>query len=175
MSKKWIGVLAGIWIIAAICGTTYFNLVKKDKGIKTIAANGLTREEKPKEKVVVYIPRADGKSLIKKDGEIEQSQSRKDKSVKVVAKTIEILQNDGFIESKDITVLNLYFSGDTAYIDLNSQAKEMDDNSRKNLLNIYSIVNSLTELGNISRVKILVNGKDGSKNLDKFYNRNTSI
>ena len=61
MSKKWIGVLVGIWIIAAICGTTYFNLVKKDKGIKTIAANGLTREEKPKEKVVVYIPRADGK------------------------------------------------------------------------------------------------------------------
>mgnify|MGYP007090604979 CR=1 FL=1 len=35
MSKKWIGVLVGIWIIAAICGTTYFNLVKKDKGIRT--------------------------------------------------------------------------------------------------------------------------------------------
>ncbi len=51
----------------------------------------------------------------------------------------------------------------------------MDDNSRKNLLNIYSIVNSLTELGNVSRVKILINGKDGSKNLSKFYNRNTSI
>ena len=61
------------------------------------------------------------------------------------------------------------------YIDLSSSSKEMDDNSRKNLLNIYSIVNSLTELENISRVKILINGKDGSKNLGKFYNRNINI
>ena len=51
----------------------------------------------------------------------------------------------------------------------------MDDNSRKSLLNIYSIVNSLAELGNINRVKILINGKDGSNNLSKFYNRNTNI
>lgn len=174
MSKKRLGALIGIWIIAVICGMTYFNITK-DKSIKTIDANGVNIEEKAKEKVTIYIPAEDGRALIKKDENIEESQSRRDKSVKVVAKVIEVLQNEGFLENKDITILNIYFSEDTAYIDLSSSSKEMDDNSRKNLLNIYSIVNSLTELGNVSRVKILINGKDGSKNLSKFYNRNTSI
>lgn len=174
MSKKWLGVLIGAWIITALCGITYFNIIK-DKSIKTIDINGINIEEKAKEKIVIYIPSADGKELIKRDENIEESQSRRDKSVKVASKTIEILQNEGFLENKDITILNLYFSNDTAYIDLSSSAKELDDNSRKNLLNIYSIVNSLTELGNVNRVKILVNGKDGSKNLGKFYNRNTNI
>ena len=174
MKKKWIGVLIGIWIVAAICGTAYSNIVN-DKGIKTITNNEFNTEEKPKEKAVIYVPASDEKSLVKRDENIEESQSRRDKSVKVASKTIEILQNEGFLENKDITILNLYFSNDTAYIDLSSSAKELDDNSRKNLLNIYSIVNSLTELGNVSRVKILVNGKDGSKNLGKFYNRNTNI
>lgn len=174
MKKKWIGVLIGIWIVAAICGTAYFNIVN-DKGIKTITNNELNTEEKPKEKAVIYVPASDEKSLVKRDENIEESQSRRDKAVKITAKTLEILQNEDFLESKDITVLNLYFSGDTVYIDLSSSSKEMDDNSRKNLLNIYSIVNSLTELENISRVKILINGKDGSKNLGKFYNRNINI
>lgn len=174
MSKKWLGVLIGVWLIAVICGMTYFNIIK-DKGIKVIDTTGINIEEKVKEKVTIYIPATDGKELIKRDGNIEESQSRRDKFVKITAKTLEILQNEGFLESKDITVLNLYFSGDTVYIDLSSSSKEMDDNSRKNLLNIYSIVNSLTELGNVNRVKILVNGKDGSKNLGKFYNRNTNI
>ena len=174
MSKKRLGALIGIWIIAVICGMTYFNITK-DKSIKTIDANGVNIEEKAKEKVTIYIPAEDGRALIKKDENIEESQSRRDKSVKVVAKVIEVLQNEGFLENKDITILNIYFSEDTAYIDLSSSSKEMDDNSRKNLLNIYSIVNSLSELGNVSRVKILINGKDGSKNLSKFYNRNTNI
>ena len=174
MKKKWIGVLIGIWIVAAICGTAYSNIVN-DKEIKTITNNEFNTEEKPKEKAVIYVPASDEKSLVKRDENIEESQSRRDKAVKIIAKTLEILQNEGFLESKDITVLNLYFSGDTVYIDLSSSSKEMDDNSRKNLLNIYSIVNSLTELENISRVKILINGKDGSKNLGKFYNRNINI
>lgn len=174
MSKKWLGALIGIWIVAVVCGITYFNIVK-DKGIKTVDADGVNREEKAKEKVIIYIPGTDNGGLVKKDENIEESQSKRDKSAKVVTKVIEVLQNEGFLENKDITILNLYFSGDTAYVDLSPQGKEMDDNSRKNLLNIYSIVNSLTELGNVSKVKILINGKDGSKNLSKFYNRNISI
>ena len=174
MSKKWLGTLIGIWIDAIVLGVIYSNTVK-DKSIKKINTDEITIEEKVKEKVTIYIPGADGRELIKKDENIEESQSRRDKSVKVVSKTIEVLQNEGFLENKDITVLNLYFSGDTAYIDLSTSSKEMDDNSRKSLLNIYSIVNSLTELGNINRVKILINGKDGSNNLSKFYNRNTNI
>lgn len=174
MNKKWVVALIGIWLIAAVCGVTYFNIVK-DESIKTIDTSGVNLEEKAKEKVTIYIPAADGRDLIKREENIEESQSRRDKSFKVVAKVIEVLKNEGFLENKDITILNLYFSNDTAYIDLSSSSEEMDDNSRKNLLNIYSIVNSLTELGNARRVKILVNGKDGSKNLSKFYNRNTSI
>ncbi len=42
----------------------------------------------------------------------------------MVAKVIEVLQNDGFLENKDITILNIYFSEDTAYIDLSSSSKE---------------------------------------------------
>ena len=37
------------------------------------------------------------------------------------------------------------------------------------------ILNSLTETGKFDRVKIMVNGEDGTKNLGKFYKRNTGI
>ena len=42
-------------------------------------------------------------------------------------------------------------------------------------MTIYSIVNSLTETGKFNRVKIMVNGEDGTKNLGKFYTRNSGI
>ncbi len=174
MSKKWVGILVAMWIVAAISGVIYFNFAK-DVSVQIIANGEISTGEKTKEKVVIYVPDKNGKSLDKRDEYIEESQSKRDKAFKVTSKTIEVLQKESFLKSENISVLNIYFSEDTAYIDLSASAKEMDENSRENLLNVYSIVNTLTEFGNINRVKMLVNGKDGNKNLAKFYSRNTGI
>lgn len=74
MSKKWLGTLIGIWIVAIVLGVIYSNTVK-DKSIKKINTDEITIEEKVKEKVTIYIPGADGRELIKKDENIEESLS----------------------------------------------------------------------------------------------------
>lgn len=49
MSKKWLGTLIGIWIVAIVLGVIYSNTVK-DKSIKKINTDEITIEEKVKEK-----------------------------------------------------------------------------------------------------------------------------
>ena len=48
MSKKWLGTLIGIWIVAIVLGVIYSNTVK-DKSIKKINTDEITIEEKVKE------------------------------------------------------------------------------------------------------------------------------
>lgn len=174
MKKKYIVFLSVLWIIVGVTGWGYFSYAK-DHEIKTIENNINIEQEKKQEKVSIYLPSKDGKTLVKEEAEIDSAQSRKDRIAKIAIKTVQLLNERGFIESKEISLFNVYLAGETIYLDFSAQIKELDDNSQKSLMNIYSIVNSITEIGGFNRVKIMVNGKDGSKNLGKFYNRNTSI
>lgn len=134
-----------------------------------------TVESSEKEKVTVYIPNSKLTTLKKMEAEIDLAQSTKDRAIKLTEKLISILREEKYIKSSDITLYNIYFNDKTIYLDFSSDIKELDDNTQKSLLTIYSIVNSLTETGKFNRVKIMINGEDGTKNLSKFYNRNTSI
>ena len=134
-----------------------------------------TVESSEKEKVTVYIPNSKLTTLKKMEVEIDLAQSTKDRAIKLTEKLISILREEKYIKSSDITLYNIYFNDKTIYLDFSSDIKELDDNTQKSLLTIYSIVNSLTETGKFNRVKIMINGEDGTKNLSKFYNRNTSI
>lgn len=134
-----------------------------------------TVESSEKEKVTVYIPNSKLTTLKKMEAEIDLAQSTKDRAIKLTEKLISILREEKYIKSSDITLYNIYFNDKTIYLDFSSNIKELDDNTQKSLLTIYSIVNSLTETGKFNRVKIMINGEDGTKNLSKFYNRNTSI
>lgn len=134
-----------------------------------------TVESSEKEKVIVYIPNSKLTTLKKMEVEIDLAQSTKDRAIKLTEKLISILREEKYIKSSDITLYNIYFNDKTIYLDFSSDIKELDDNTQKSLLTIYSIVNSLTETGKFNRVKIMINGEDGTKNLSKFYNRNTSI
>lgn len=134
-----------------------------------------TVESSKKEKVTVYIPNSKLTTLKKMETEIDLAQSTKDRAIKLTEKLISILREEKYIKSSDITLYNIYFNDKTIYLDFSADIKELDDNTQKSLLTIYSIVNSLTETGKFNRVKIMVNGEDGTKNLSKFYNRNTSI
>lgn len=134
-----------------------------------------TVESSEKEKVTVYIPNSKLTTLKKMEAEIDLAQSTKDRAIKLTEKLISILREEKYIKSSDITLYNIYFNDKTIYLDFSSDIKELDDNTQKSLLTIYSIVNSLTETGKFNRVKIVINGEDGTKNLSKFYNRNTSI
>ena len=62
MSKKWVGILVAMWIVAAISGVIYFNFAK-DVSVQIIANGEISTGEKTKEKVVIYVPDKNGKSL----------------------------------------------------------------------------------------------------------------
>ena len=61
------------------------------------------------------------------------------------------------------------------YIDVDANMLELKVENRKNLLAIYSIVNSVTEIGNIRRIKFLIDGKEEKGSFSKIYTRNTNI
>lgn len=174
MKKIYIVFLAVLWILATACGWLYFSYAK-DREIKIIEKNIDIEQELQLERVSIYLPAKNMKTLVKEGTEIAVPQSTKDRIEKTAVKIVQLLAERGFIQSKEIVLFNVYFDNKTIYLDFSTQIKELDDNSQKSLMNIYSIVNSVTETGGFNRVKIMVNGKDGSNNLGKFYNRNTSI
>lgn len=174
MQKKYIVFLSVLWIIAGICGWKYFSYTKEEK-IKTINNNIIMEQKKNQERITIYLPDKNMRTLIKQDTEIDVPQSTKDRVFKTAEKTVQLLASENFITNKNITLFNVYFDDKTIYLDFSAEIGELDDNTSRSLLNIYSIVNSVTEISGFNRVKIMVNGNDGNRNLGKFYNRNTSI
>lgn len=162
------------WIFIIGSGLLYMTYAT-DSEVIVIENIKNTVESSEKEKVTVYIPNSKLTTLKKMEAEIDLAQSTKDRAIKLTEKLISILREEKYIKSSDITLYNIYFNDKTIYLDFSSNIKELDDNTQKSLLTIYSIVNSLTETGKFNRVKIMINGEDGTKNLSKFYNRNTSI
>lgn len=162
------------WVFIICSGLLYMTYAT-DSEVIVIENTQNAVEESEKEKVTVYIPNSKLTTLKKMEAEINVAQSTKDRAIKLTEKVIAILRDEKYIKSNDIVLYNVYFNDKTIYLDFSSEIKELDDNTQRSLLNIYSIVNSLTETGKFNRVKIMVNGEDGIKNLSKFYNRNTSI
>ena len=162
------------WIAFIVTGITYL-IVSRKQDIHTI--NNLTKKEQviKKENVVIYTPNAGSTSLEKSNVEIEASESPRDKIQRVVTKNIELLGEKGLLKKNKIELNNVYIVDDTVYISFNLSINELEPENKKNTTIITSIVNSITEIPNIQRVKFLVNGGDGVKSLKKFYSRNLDL
>lgn len=156
-------------IITIFTGYKYFNPNNKPKEIlkkETIV------EKIEKDKIYIFFP---------KDGELEniEIEIKKVKNsselIKVTLRNvIEKLSENGNIPQIDIKKdVEFYLVDRKIYLDIPEKIFEKVKNPREELLIIYSFVNSLTTIRDISEVKILINNSDIGKvkyaNLKKEY------
>lgn len=178
MGKKILMVVGVIWAIVVISGITYFQMEKSSQKINLVELEkkeNLVVEEGKVEKIKFYLLSENGDNLVAKEQEIPLYIKTKDKIKRITQVSIENLWNSKVLKTSQIEIGNIFIKGDIAYIDIDANILELKPENRKNLLAIYSIVNSITEIGNIRRVKFLVDGKEETGSFSKVYTRNTKI
>ena len=152
MKRKTLIFFIVCWTFIIGSGIMYFTYATESEVI-TIENNQKSVENREKEKVTIYVPNSKLTTLEKREVEIDLAQSTKDRAIKLTEKIIEVLRGEKYIKSEEITLYNVYFNDKTIYLDFSSQIKELDDNTQKSLMTIYSIVNSLTETGKFDKSK----------------------
>jgi germination protein M len=136
------------------------------------------------QRIILYFSNKDANYLIPEYRDIQHDEPNIVK--RIVQELIKGPMEDGLeptmpegISEKD--VLDAKVSGDTAVINLSSNLKtKHKGGSAGETLTIYSIVNSITELPNIKRVQILIDGKvqdtlAGHMALDEPIMRNPNL
>ncbi|MDR3259391.1 MAG: GerMN domain-containing protein [Fusobacteriaceae bacterium] len=160
-----------IWVLFIFTGIIYVSLGKETsiKSVKGISKKEITIKT---EKIKIYFPTKDIKSIEKIEIEIPQSETKRKKIQKIISENLSILFEKGFLTTNKITPLNIYITEENnVYVDFNLSINELETENAKNLLIISSIVNSICEISDIGKVKFTINGKDGKKLLSKFYSK----
>ncbi len=178
MNKKLIAVVCIIWGIAIVSGVMFFQMRSSSKKINIIEITNkekVVTEEGKVEKINFYVVSDNVDKLLRKEKEIPLYIKPKDKIRKIVQVSMENLWESKILKTSQIEIGNIFIKGDMLYIDVDANMLELKVENRKNLLAIYSIVNSVTEIGNIRRIKFLIDGKEEKGSFSKIYTRNTNI
>lgn len=178
MNKKLIAVVCIIWGIAIVSGVMFFQMRSSSKKINIIEITNkekVVTEEGKVEKINFYVVSDNVDKLLRKEKEIPLYIKPKDKIRKIVQVSMENLWESKILKTSQIEIGNIFIKGDMLYIDVDANMLELKVENRKNLLAIYSIVNSVTEIGNIRRIKFLIDGKEETGSFSKIYTRNTNI
>lgn len=150
-------------------------LFKKINIIEITNKEKVVTEEGKVEKINFYVVSDNVDKLLRKEKEIPLYIKPKDKIRKIVQVSMENLWESKILKTSQIEIGNIFIKGDMLYIDVDANMLELKVENRKNLLAIYSIVNSVTEIGNIRRIKFLIDGKEETGSFSKIYTRNTNI
>lgn len=178
MNKKLLIVVGIILGIALISGGVYLQMKKSSEKINIIQLEkkkAIIENEGKTEKIKFYFLSEDGKTLTNREEEIVLYSKKKDKIREVTEKSFENLWNSKILKTSQIEIGNIFIKEDMVYIDVDANILELKSESRTNLLAIYSIVNSITEISGIRKVKFLVDGKEETGSFSKIYTRNTNI
>lgn len=179
MNKKIFVVVGIIWGLVVVTGIAYFQMKKSSEQINIVELDkkeNMVAEEGKVEKITLYTLSDKGDRLIKKEDEIPQYIKPKDKIRKIIQLSIENLWKNKFLKTSQLEIGNIFIAGDMVYIDVDANMLELKAENRKNLLAIYSIVNSVTEIGNIQKIKFLIDGREEEEgSFSKVYTRNTNI
>ncbi|WP_373076496.1 GerMN domain-containing protein [Fusobacterium mortiferum] len=178
MNKKLIAVVCIIWGIVIVSGVMFFQMRSSSKKINIIEITNkekVVTEEGKVEKINFYVVSDNVDKLLRKEKEIPLYIKPKDKIRKIVQVSMENLWESKILKTSQIEIGNIFIKGDMLYIDVDANMLELKVENRKNLLAIYSIVNSVTEIGNIRRIKFLIDGKEETGSFSKIYTRNTNI
>ncbi len=178
MNKKLIAVVCIIWGIVIVSGVMFFQMRSSSKKINIIEITNkekVVTEEGKVEKINFYVVSDNVDKLLRKEKEIPLYIKPKDKIRKIVQVSMENLWKSKILKTSQIEIGNIFIKGDMLYIDVDANMLELKVENRKNLLAIYSIVNSVTEIGNIRKIKFLIDGKEETGSFSKIYTRNTNI
>lgn len=178
MNKKLIAVVCIIWGIVIVSGVMFFQMRSSSKKINIIEITNkekVVTEEGKVEKINFYVVSDNVDKLLRKEKEISLYIKPKDKIRKIVQVSMENLWESKILKTSQIEIGNIFIKGDMLYIDVDANMLELKVENRKNLLAIYSIVNSVTEIGNIRKIKFLIDGKEETGSFSKIYTRNTNI
>lgn len=178
MNKKLIAVVCIIWGIVIVSGVMFFQMRSSSKKINIIEITNkekVVTEEGKAEKINFYVVSDNVDKLLRKEKEIPLYIKPKDKIRKIVQVSMENLWESKILKTSQIEIGNIFIKGDMLYIDVDANMLELKVENRKNLLAIYSIVNSVTEIGNIRKIKFLIDGKEETGSFSKIYTRNTNI
>lgn len=120
---------------------------------------GNTNGYKQKGTIVIYFANESGEALKEYRKSIEISNNMSLARI-VVEALIEGPEEDGYQEtvSDQTTIRNISVKDSICYIDLSDEFYDTD-NSLKNDIIVYSVVNSLVELPTVSKVQFLKNGE----------------
>lgn len=178
MNKKLIAVVCIIWGIVIVSGVMFIQMRSSSKKINIIEITNkekVVTEEGKVEKINFYVVSDNVDKLLRKEKEIPLYIKPKDKIRKIVQVSMENLWESKILKTSQIEIGNIFIKGDMLYIDVDANMLELKVENRKNLLAIYSIVNSVTEIGNIRKIKFLIDGKEETGSFSKIYTRNTNI
>lgn len=178
MNKKLIAVVCIIWGIVIVSGVMFFQMRSSSKKINIIEITNkekVVTEEGKVEKINFYVVSDNVDKLLRKEKEIPLYIKPKDKIRKIVQVSMENLWESKILKTSQIEIGNIFIKGDMLYIDVDANMLELKVENRKNLLAIYSIVNSVTEIGNIRKIKFLIDGKEETGSFSKIYTRNINI
>lgn len=177
MNKKTILIAGIVWGLVFVSGITYYQMKKSSEKINIIEIpkkESIVSEDIKQENINFYLV-SEENNLKAQEGSISLYPHMRDKIRKITEICFENLWKSKVLKTEQIEIINIYIKGDMVYLDVDANILELKTENRKNLLAIYSLVNSITEIGNIRKVKILVDGKEETGSFSKVYTRNTNI
>ena len=92
----------------------------------------------------------------------------------MVVENTSILLSEKELIKNNLTMINCFFAGGDLYVNL-EESSDIQGDSKKTVYILYSLTNSLVDLGGIERVKFLLNNKEGTGVFEQYYNKNTDI
>ncbi len=161
--------------IATNDGSIIGYLTDQDINLPTDTYNGETRE------ITLYFPKKESQKLVKETRSIKVTDQQPIAQY-IINELIKGPVNESLSDalSDDTVLLSVETSDNICFV--NFKASFIDKNSgtaEKEKLAVYSIVDSLTELENIDRVQLLMDGKRvdnfGNINIGSMFGRDESI
>lgn len=177
MNKKKIFIFIAIVLIIVLIGLTVFYFINKSNYSEQIEEytpqEELSDEEIRKTIVSIYFKNIETNTLVPESICIDVKELSENPYIKLLTLLASGPSNDK-LESplpEGTTINNAYLKGNTVYVDF---SKEFINNSPTGIeeegLLVYSIVNTLTELNEVSSVKILINGEENLAFSDNAIN-----
>ncbi len=137
--------------------------------------------EEKAELITLYFPDKGRQYLVRENRIIAQKNEQKEKLILEELIKGPKKQKNGIVISPEVKINSIISRNDVTYIDLSSEFKyNMEFVSNSEILAIYSVVNSLTELKTIKNVKFTVDGQEEGflqkyMPLDYIYTRNLEL
>lgn len=167
MNKKKIFIFIATILIIVLIGLAVFYFINKSNFHEQITEytpeEELSDEEIRKTIVSIYFKNLETNTLVPESVCIDVKELSENPYMKLLTLLASGPSNDK-LESplpEGTTINNAYLKGNTVYVDF---SKEFINNAPTGIeeegLLVYSIVNTLTELNEVSSVKILINGEE---------------